>query len=46
MAVVAAGAYVLKLGSIWLVDARTITDLAVLAVVGLAVNEVTKYLNN
>ena len=45
LAIVTAGAYVLQVGDIFSLDAKILTNLTVLAVVGLLVGEVTKYLN-
>ena len=45
MAVVAVGAYVLQVGDIFILDWKIIANTAVIVVVGLVVNEITKFLN-
>lgn len=45
MLVVAVGAYILQIGDVFKLDWHTLVNLAVIAVVGLAVGEVTKWLN-
>ena len=45
MAFVAVGAYVLKVGDIFLLDWKIILNLASIAAIGLLVGEITKFLN-
>lgn len=45
LAFVTAGAYILNVGSIFSVEPKTLIDMMVLAVTGLAVSQVTKFLN-
>lgn len=46
LATVVASAYVLNLGDLWKIDAKTLVNLTVMAVLGLIVGEITKYLNS
>ena len=46
MAVIAVGAYVLQVGDVFSLDARMLVNLAVMAIAGLIVGEVTKYFNS
>lgn len=45
MTFVTAGAYVLSVGDVFNLDYKTLINLTVIAVLGLAVGEVTKFLN-
>jgi len=45
MTVVVVGAYVLQVGDVFMLDPKTMVNLAAITVVGLVVGEVTKYLN-
>lgn len=45
-AVIAGGAYILKIGDLWKLDYHVLVNLTVLAVIVLVVGEVTKYMNS
>lgn len=45
MVVVAVGAYILQVGDIWMLDTKTLVNLAVMAGIGLIISEITKQLN-
>ena len=45
MAFVTVGAYILQVGDIWLLDTKVLVNLGVMAMIGLIVSEITKYLN-
>lgn len=45
LAFVTAGAYVLSVGDVFNLDYKTLVNLTAIAVLGLAVGEVTKFLN-
>lgn len=45
VSLVAVGAYVLQVGDIFMLDTKTLINIAVLAFIGLVAGEITKYLN-
>lgn len=46
LALVTAGAYILQVGDIFSLDTKTLINIIVLAVIGLVVGEVTKFVNS
>lgn len=45
VAFVTVGAYILQVGDVWLLDTKVLVNLGVMAMIGLIVGEITKYLN-